>query len=98
MAQPAADRLQAMLRRLLEPAPGRLALAARLALVCTLTTLVTQIYQTPSPALTAYVAFFLVKPDRAASLLLCVVMTLVMTVVIGGVFLVAQVVIDVAPW
>jgi multidrug resistance protein MdtO len=48
---------------LLMPFPGRLEFAVRLALICALTTLVVEIYQTPDPALTAYVAFFLIKPD-----------------------------------
>jgi multidrug resistance protein MdtO len=61
-------RLAEMLR-LLMPFPGRLEFAARLALICALTTLVVEIYQTPDPALTVYVVFFLNKPDRGASLI-----------------------------
>jgi len=37
--------------RLLAPKPGRLELASRLALICALTVLVAEIYQTPEPAL-----------------------------------------------
>ena len=47
---------------LLAPSPGRLEFAARLALICALTTLVVEIYQTPDPALAAYVAFFISSP------------------------------------
>ena len=51
--------------------------AARLALICTLTALVAQYYDTPAPALTAYLAFILNRPDRATSVLLSVALTVV---------------------
>src|SRR5262245_38555766 len=82
------------LGRLLEPSPGRLALAARMALICALTALVVMIYQTPSAALTVYIVFFLNKPDRAESLLLSVVFVVLMTLILGFTTLVAMVVID----
>ena len=44
----------AELLRLLKPFPGRLEFAVRLALICALTALVVEIYQTPEPALTTY--------------------------------------------
>ena len=50
--------------RLLEPQPGRLEFAVRLALICALTVLVTEIYQTPEPALAAYIVFFLNRDSR----------------------------------
>lgn len=84
--------------RLLAPEPGRLEFASRLALICTLTVMVTAIYGTPEPALTAYVAFFLVKRDRASSLLLSVAATLLITLLIGVVFLIANVTLDRPPW
>src|ERR1700733_706682 len=68
---------------LLAPFPGRLEFAARLALMCALTTLVVEYYQTPEPALTAYVAFFVMKPDRAASIVTSIVMLLLISLVIG---------------
>ena len=70
--------------RLLGPRPGRLAFAARLALICALTTLVCEIYQTPDPALTVYVVFFLNKPDRVESLILDVALTILITVIVGA--------------
>ena len=84
--------------RLLSPAPGRAEFALRLALVCALATAVTALYQTPSPALTAYVAFFLNRPDRAASIVTAIVMTIVITVVLGLLVLVADAVADVSAW
>jgi hypothetical protein len=44
----------AELLRLLMPFPGRLEFAVRLALICALTTLEVEIYQTPDPALTVF--------------------------------------------
>jgi multidrug resistance protein MdtO len=86
------------LAQLLAPAPGRLEFALRLALICTLTTLVVEIYQTPSPALTAYVSFFVMKPDRTTSIILSIVMMLLITIVIGMVMLLAMAVIDDSLW
>jgi multidrug resistance protein MdtO len=70
----------------------------RLALICALTTLVTEIYQTPEPALTAYVAFFLNRPERTLSLIMSVALTLLISIVIAIVFLVAKVVADDPLW
>jgi multidrug resistance protein MdtO len=75
---------------LLKSTPERLEFTTRLALICALATLVAEIYQTPDPALTAYIAFFLNKPERAESVILSIALTVVITVVIGIVFLVAQ--------
>jgi multidrug resistance protein MdtO len=88
----------AALPALLAPFPGRLEFAVRLALMCALTTLVVEIYQTPEPALTAYVAFFVIKPDRAASIVVSIVMLLLITLIIGGVLLIAMQVIDQPFW
>jgi multidrug resistance protein MdtO len=84
--------------RLLGPSPERLELATRLALICSLTTLVTEIYQTPDAALTVYVAFFLNRPERTVSLILSVAFMIIITVLIALIFLVANVVTDDAMW
>ena len=86
------------LARLLKPFPGRIAFAARLALICALTALVVEIYQTPEPALTTYVVFFLNKPDRGASLILNIAMLILMSLIISTTILVAMVVIDQPAW
>ena len=78
--------------------PGRLEFAARLALICALTTLVAEIYQTPEPALTAYVAFFVIKPDRMASIVVSVIMLALVSLIIGAVFLISIQVIDQPFW
>jgi multidrug resistance protein MdtO len=84
--------------RLLAPSPERLEFTTRLALICALTTLVAEIYQTPDPALTAYVAFFFNRPERTPSLILSVALSIVITAVIALIFLVANVVADDPMW
>ena len=97
MALPVGRSMVDRLRLLLAPTPGRFEFAARLALICALTTFVAQYYDTPEPALTAYLAFFLNRPDRATSVLLSVAMTVIVTIVLGLTVLVAQAVVDDAP-
>src|SRR5882724_3037054 len=84
--------------RLLEMRPGRLEFALRLALICALTTLVTEIYQTPDPALTIYVVFFMNRADRTTSVILNLGMMVLISVIISLVFLVARVVLDDPMW
>ena len=84
--------------RLLAPQPGRLEIASRLALICALTVLVAEIYQTPEPALTAYVAFFLNRGNRTISLILDVVFIGLISVIIGFIILVAMFVADDPMW
>ena len=83
---------------LLRPEPGRNEFALRLALMCSLTVLVAEIYQTPEPALTTYIVFFLNREDRASSLILNVVFLLLITVVIGFVIVAAKIVVGDPMW
>src|SRR3984893_14225303 len=83
---------------LLAPFPGRLEFAVRLALICALTTLVVEIYQTPEPALTVYIVFFLNKPDRGTSLILNVAMLALFSLTIASVILLATIIIDRPVW
>ncbi len=76
-------------RLITEPSPGRLAFAARLALICTLVAVFAEVYKTPEIALTVYVVFFLNKPDRTSSMLLTVAIVLIITLVVGILFLLA---------
>lgn len=91
MARPAAEAFfPALLREALAPTAQRLEFALRLALVCALTALVTQIYATPEAALTIYVAFFLHKEERCTSVLFSVAMLLLVSLVIGVLLLLAR--------
>ena len=74
---------------LLRPFPGRAEFASRLALACALTTLVVEIYQTPDPALTAYVAFFVMKRDRMESIIISIVLTILISLIVAMLILVA---------
>jgi multidrug resistance protein MdtO len=74
---------------LTESTPGRLAFAARLALICTLVAVFAEVYTTPEIALSVYVVFFLNKPDRTSSMLLTVAITILITLVIALLFVLA---------
>ena len=80
------------------PTPGRFQFALRQALACVLTAWVAIGYGTPEPALAAYVIFFLNKPDRVSSVVFSLALTLVISVVIGIVLLLAMTVLDHAAW
>jgi len=101
MAQPAADfgrPRAADLLKLLAPYPGRAAMTWRVALICALTVLVTSAYGTPEAAISAYVVFFLNRPDRVTSALLSVAMLLLVTIILGLVLAVAIFVLDDPVW
>src|SRR5580698_7230133 len=83
---------------LLRPFPGRLEFSIRLALACALTTLVVEIYQTPDPALTAYVAFFVMKRDRMESTIISIVLGILISVLVGILILLAMLVLDQQLW
>lgn len=84
--------------QLLAPFPGRAGFAVRLAVICALTALVVEVYQTPEPALTIYVAFFAVKLDRAVSVLTSIVMVVLVTIIIALLLLLARGVLDHPSW
>jgi len=70
--------------------PERLSFALRLALICALVALVAEIYKTPEIALTTYVAFFLNKPDRVESIVLSIAFTIIITVIVGFLLVIAS--------
>ena len=80
--------------RPLRPFPGRLEFAIRTALICVLTTLAVEYYQTPEAALTVYVVFFVIKPDRVSSVMLSIAILVLISLVIGIVMLITRMVID----
>jgi multidrug resistance protein MdtO len=101
MAPPADDRLsrtiRARLADLTARTPGRGEFALRLAVICTLATLVAQTYQTPDVALSAYVVFFMLKPDRTGSVLTSVALTVLISILIGFLLLIAAYALDQPP-
>ncbi|HEY0270267.1 MAG TPA: FUSC family protein [Sphingomonas sp.] len=101
MAPPAGEasrRAADDLKALLAPTPERIEFAFRLALICALTTLVTETWQTPSPALSAYVVFFLNRPDRTTSLIMDLALMILITIIIAIVLLLAMAVADQPGW
>lgn len=101
MALHASDCIPTQLRRvfrLLSPIPGRLEYSVRLAVMCALTTLVAEVYQTPDVALTAYITFFVIRSDRTSSIISSITMALAVTVIVGTVLLITMAVIDDPLW
>ncbi|WP_088158272.1 FUSC family protein [Achromobacter xylosoxidans] len=97
MARPAADSSVlslAALRRLLAPFPGRGEMTLRMTVICVLTALVASAYGTPEAALSVYVVFFLMRPDRVTSAVLSAALLVLVTLVIGLILLVTQASID----
>jgi multidrug resistance protein MdtO len=101
MAKPANKRRSELVSSILEllaPSPGRLEFATRLAVICALTTLVVEIYQTPDAALTAYLAFFVIKPDRMTTIIVSLILVVLISLIVGLTLLIAMVVIDDPLW
>jgi multidrug resistance protein MdtO len=73
-----------------EPSLGRLAFAARIALICILVAICAETYTTPEIALTVYLVFFLNKPDRTSSMALTLAIMVLITLVVGLLLLLAE--------
>jgi multidrug resistance protein MdtO len=89
--------LRARWSELVARTPGRAEFALRLALICALTTWLAQSYQTLEVALSAYIVFFMNKPDRTSSILICMVLTVLVSIVIGLLVLIAGMSLDLPP-
>ncbi|WP_454766284.1 FUSC family protein [Cupriavidus campinensis] len=97
MAQAAADKLRlglADIGALLAPFPGRAAATTRITVACALTVLVTSIYGTPEAAISAYVIFFINRPDRTTSIIMSVAALVLVSLIIGLVIWLADFSID----
>lgn len=81
-----------------EDAPGRLAFALRLTLVCCVTTLIVQWFEIPEPALTVYLVLFLNRPERVGSILVGLVMLAFISVLILFLLPLAAAMIDKPSW
>jgi multidrug resistance protein MdtO len=73
-----------------ERSPGRLAFAARMALICVLVAICAETYTTPEIALTVYLVFFLNKPDRTSSMALTLAIMVLITLVVGLLLFLAE--------
>ena len=83
-------RWQSVWQLIAEPSPGRLAYAARIALICMLVAICAETYTTPEIALTVYLVFFLNKPDRTSSMALTLAIMVLITLVVGLLLLLAE--------
>jgi multidrug resistance protein MdtO len=82
----------------LELRPGKLEFAARLALICALTAVVAEIYQTPEPALAIYIAFFMNQKERVTSLIMSAALVVIITLIIALIFVIAIWTLDYPMW
>jgi multidrug resistance protein MdtO len=97
MAPPAADKPRlglADLGALLAPTPGRAGAATRVTVASVLTVLVTAIYGTPEAAISAYIVFFINRPDRTTSIVMSVAAMVLISLIIGLVMLLADFSVD----
>lgn len=83
---------------LLAPSPGRVELTIRISVICAVAVLVTEIYQTPEPAITAYIVFFLNRDNRVTSVIIGLAACVLAALLIGGLMLLAQHVSDDPMW
>ena len=65
-----------------DPFPGRLAQAWRIALACALTTMMAMTYGIPEAAISCYLVFFVMKPDAAQGSLLAIALTVLVVLVV----------------
>lgn len=98
MALPAAKAQMPWLYALTHPAPSRIELTIRLTVICTLVTWATCYYRTPEPAIVAYIVYFINRSERTTSVMLCLAMTVVATVVIGIIFSLTQILLEHPYW
>ncbi len=67
---------------LVDPFPGRLAQAWRIALACALTTMMASVYGIPEAAISCYLIFFVMKPDAAEGSILAVALTVLVVMMV----------------
>ena len=73
--------MQQVWHDVVDPFPGRLAQAWRIALVCALTTMLAAVYGIPEAALSCFLVFFVMKPDAAEGSLMALGLTILVSVV-----------------
>lgn len=73
-----------------DPFPGRLAQAWRIALACALTTMMAAIYGIPEAAISCYLVFFVMKPDAAQGSLLAVALAVLVVLVVLLLFMITR--------
>lgn len=77
--------------------PGRFAMAWRVAALCALMAWVAMLYGIPESALSCYLIIFIMKPDAVESMVMAIAVTVLLTLVVGLVFLLIHYSLENAP-
>ncbi|HHB1473074.1 TPA: FUSC family protein [Yersinia enterocolitica] len=77
--------------------PGRVAQAWRVAALCALMAMIAMIYGIPESAISCYLIIFVMKPDGVESMVMAVAITILVSLVVGLVFLLIHFTLEAAP-
>ncbi|WP_181952312.1 FUSC family protein [Yersinia canariae] len=77
--------------------PGRMAQAWRVAALCALMAMIAMIYGIPESAISCYLIIFVMKPDGVESMVMAVAITILVSLVVGLVFLLIHFTLEAAP-
>lgn len=77
--------------------PGRVAMAWRVAALCALMALVAMVYGIPESAISCYLIIFVMKPDGVESMVMAIAITILVSLVVGLVFLLIHFTLEAAP-
>ncbi|MDA5482246.1 FUSC family protein [Yersinia intermedia] len=77
--------------------PGRVAMAWRVAALCALMAMIAMIYGIPESAISCYLIIFVMKPDGVESMVMAIAITILVSLVVGLVFLLIHFTLEAAP-
>lgn len=77
--------------------PGRVAQAWRVAALCALMAMIAMIYGIPESAISCYLIIFVMKPDGVESMVMAIAITILVSLVVGLVFLLIHFTLEAAP-
>ncbi|MFW5399615.1 FUSC family protein [Yersinia sp. 1252 StPb PI] len=77
--------------------PGRVAMAWRVAALCALMAMVAMVYGIPESAISCYLIIFVMKPDGVESMVMAIAITILVSLVVGLVFLLIHFTLEAAP-
>lgn len=77
--------------------PGRFAMAWRVAVLCALMAMVAMVYGIPESAISCYLIIFVMKPDGVESMVMAIAITVLVSLVVGLVFLLIHFTLEAAP-
>ncbi len=77
--------------------PGRLAMTWRVAALCALMSAVAMVYGIPESAISCYLIIFVMKPDAVESMVMAIAVTLLVSLVVGLVFLLIHFTLEAPP-